>query len=395
MSDNTPRQGGNTPQRRPAPRPNNAAQPRKNGSTRRRPRRSNSGCLSSLTYMAFILGASLLLSAFVIVSANEVFAFIKPDVTATVEIPEKAKASEVAGILKDSGIISNTFLFRLFAEFYDSDSTFNEGSYELSAQMDYRELANRLRHKTFSRETVTVTIPEGTDYRRIVEILVEKGVCTAEELNEACQKVDFGYEFLKDQPENVKYKLEGFLFPDTYEFYIGDNPENVWRKFLSNFNRKYDATVQKYAAATGYNIHELITIASLIEKEAKLNAERTAISSVIYNRLDSNNFPRLQIDATVLYCLPEHKEALSESDLKIDDPYNTYDNEGLPPGPICSPGMNSILAAVGPDTTNYYYYVLSGKGTGEHYFARNNNEHQSNIAKAVKERDEAAATGND
>lgn len=352
---------------------------------RRRPVNSK-GCILSLTYVAFILGLSLLLAALIIVSANEVFSFIKADVSATVEIPENAKPADVAKILKDANIIGNTFLFRLFSESYDSEATFNAGSYQLSAQMDYRALVNTLRHVKFSQKTVTVTIPEGTSFERIVEILVENSVCTKEALLDACKNGDFDYDFLKDQPENVKYRLEGYLFPDTYEFYVGDTAENVFRKFLANFDRKYDPSIQKYAAATGYSLHEIMTIASLVEKEAKINAERAAISSVIYNRLKSSKFPNLQIDATVLYCLPEHKDMLLSGDLTIDDPYNTYIAKGLPPGPICSPGLSSILAAVGPDTTSYYYYVVSGKGDGSHYFSRNLEEHQRNIEKAAKEK---------
>jgi UPF0755 protein len=191
---------------------------------------------------------------------------------------------------------------------------------------------------------------------------------------------------LKNQPAGVKYRLEGYLFPDTYQFYVGDNPESVFRKFLTNFSKKYDPSIQKYAAATGYSTHQLITIASLVEEEAKINAERAAISSVIYNRLKSKSYPFLQIDATIIYCLPEHKTVLTNEDKEIDNPYNTYVKKGLPPGPICSPGLSSILAAVGPDTTSYYYYNLSGKGDGSHYFSRNLEEHQKNIAKADQEK---------
>jgi len=378
MPDNNPLPGqssGRTPQHTP-------------GTRRRRRRRASSGCLSSLTYIFFILGVSLVLSAVIIVSANEVFSFIKADVSATVEIPENAKASEVAKALKDAKIINNTFLFRLFSEFYDSDAAFNPGSYQLNAQMDYRAIANTLRHKSVSRDTVTVTIPEGTDFEKTVEILAEKGVCPKDELYNACKNVDFGYDFLENQPENVKYKLEGYLFPDTYEFYVNDNAENVFRKFLANFDRKYDASIEKYAESTGYTTHEIITVASLIEEEAKINAERAAIASVIYNRLKSDNFPNLQIDATILYCLPEHKEVLTNEDKEIDDPYNTYVAKGLPPGPICSPGLSSILAAVSPDSTKYYYYNLSGKGDGSHYFSKTLAEHQKNIEKAAAEKED-------
>ena len=173
---------------------------------------------------------------------------------------------------------------------------------------------------------------------------------------------DFDYEFLEGLEPGDANRLEGYLFPDTYEFYENSSPERAIKKFLDNFKSKVTEEMFLTAAQMGRDFNEVLTVASLIEKEAASDAERSTISSVIYNRLASPDFPYLNIDATVLYALGEHKEKLTYEDLQIDSPYNTYLYQGLPPGPICSPGLTSIRAALGPEETNYYYYALQTDG---------------------------------
>ena len=174
--------------------------------------------------------------------------------------------------------------------------------------------------------------------------------------------------------------MEGYLFPETYNFYVNDNPINTINKFLSTFNKRVTAEMRKRAEDMGFTLNEILTIASMIEREAAVkdnSDDRANISSVIHNRLNSDSYPNLMIDATIQYILPERKDRLSYADLEIDSPYNTYKYPGLPPGPICCPGLDSIKAALYPKDTKFYFYALTDDGT--HAFTRTADEHQAVI----------------
>ena len=229
-------------------------------------------------------------------------------------------------------------------------------------------------------------------------LLAEQGVCSTDKL-EAAADYEFDYAFLQGLPYGDKNRLEGYLFPDTYQFFVGDDPENVIDKFLTNFDRKL--TEELRSAVAGVNemltekmtengfteqeiansmldLHDIITVASLIEKETAKTSESATIASVIYNRLCSKLYPCLQIDATIQYALPERKEVLSDADKSLISPYNTYTNAGLPAGPIANPGINSIRAALYPAETDYYFYALNKNGV--HTFSETYYEHQEVLA---------------
>ena len=223
-------------------------------------------------------------------------------------------------------------------------------------------------------------IAASTEYlttEQIITRLVENGVNTYEELADVCANNDFEYSFLSELPYGAENRLEGYLFPDTYTFYVGENAISAISKLISNFSSKFTSAYRDRAEELGYTMHEILTIASLIEKEAASTDEMSTISSVIHNRLESSNFPYLQIDATIQYILDERKAQLTYEDLAIDDPYNTYLYEGLPPGPICCPGEAAIKAALYPKNTDYYYYALTEEGV--HEFSRTAAEHQQII----------------
>ena len=330
------------------------------------------GCLVAVAYAAFILGISMILSSFVILFANEVFAFVKPDIATVVEVTEDDTFSTISEKLSDAGIIRYPALFNLYLNIAKSGTTFEPGQYEVSAKLDYPAIARAMR-KTTVRETVRVTVPEGYTTAQIVTLLAQKNVCSEEALYAAIETEDFDYDWLTELGEG-KRRLEGYLFPDTYEFYVEDDPKAVIGKFLANFGAKYNEDLRAATEKTGYSLREIVIIASMIEREAKLSEERPVIASVIYNRLDSAKFPYLQIDATVAYILGR---APTDADLTIDDPYNTYVNEGLPPGPIANPGLASIQAALDPTETGYYFYVA--RRDGSHIFSRTASEHEEAI----------------
>jgi len=270
------------------------------------------------------------------------------------------------------------------------DNRILPGTYTLNSSMDYRTILSKIKYVPDTKKIVTVTIPEGMTQEDIFALLEENEVCEAYLLQAYAQYYEFSYKFLKDLP-HTKTRLEGYLFPDTYDFYVGEAPERVLRKFLANFNRKWDVDLKSRAENINMSIRDVMIIASMIEREAKFDDERPTIASVIHNRLQDDDFPHLQIDATVHYAIGDWSRALTSSDLKVDSPYNTYRCEGLPAGPICNPGLAAIRAALYPEETEYYYYVA--RKNGWHFFAETNAEHVANILRAAEE--DASAPGRD
>ena len=340
------------------------------------------GCLTTFGYCLLVLGLSVLLSAVAILAANDMFALVKNDRAIEVTIEEDQTLDEIADLMEDRGVIRYSSLFWLFGRMTAMDDQLLPGTYTLNSNMDYRTILSKIKYKPSTKEVVTITIPEGMVQDDIFALLEANGVCDAYLLKAYAKYYDFSYSFLKDLPYEEK-RLEGFLFPDTYDFYVNDSPVRVLKRFLANFNRKWTVDMKARAENINMPIRDVMIIASMIEREAKYDDERPVISSVIHNRLQSDSFPYLQIDATVQYALPEWKEALSDEDLKVDSPYNTYLYEGLPVGPISNPGLAAIRAALYPEESGYYYYVA--RKNGWHYFAKTAAEHQENINKVKTE----------
>ena len=326
-----------------------------------------------MMYWAFVLGVSMLLSAFIIIAANELFAFKKPDYTAVVEIPEDATTGQVARILKKADIIEHPLLFNFFVTLTTDDVEFTAGKHEANAGLDYRALLRSLTRKSKAAETVRITIPEGYNIKQIVELLVKKGVCEKEELEEVLKNYDFEIDILENLPLGKVERLEGYLFPDTYEFYVGDDPARVIKRLINTFSNRFTDDMAAQAGKLNMTIHEVVTLASIIEKEATAN-DRDKIASVFHNRLNSKTYPYLESCATIQYVLGTNKEVLTIEDTKVESPYNTYENAGLPPGPIASPGLSAIQAALEPADTDYLFFALQKDGT--HKFSKTYAEHQ-------------------
>lgn len=336
------------------------------------------GFLNTVSYILLILGVSLILSTFAILVSNDVLALVKEDNPVILTLTEDTASGQVASRLKQEGVIQYPWVFRLLTSLKKVDS-FDAGTYELNSDMDYGQLISALRGSGEQRTVVRVTIPEGYTLQGICDLLVEKKVLTAEKFWETANTYPFSHAMLADVPM-VENRLEGYLFPDTYDFYVGDNAVNVINKMLNNFVKKYTKAMRNLTEANGLTVAEVVKVASLVEKEAKLADERTTIAGVIYNRLHSSSFPYLQIDATIMYATG-HKDALTADDLKIDSPYNTYTHEGLPPTAICNPGISCLMAAIQPEKTRYYYYVADTDGS--HIFSRTLDEHNRAVAKVA------------
>lgn len=336
----------------------------------RRRRSYRSGLKGGFLYFGFVVCVSILLASVGWLAADDVLSLNKPLKEAQVFVDEAIDLDQVATELYSKGIIRYRRLFTIFAKLMKAQDKLDPGTYTVSTKQDYQALIRSMQQSSGwvgeERTTVKVLIPEGKTVKQTCQILAEHGVCPYETLLECAASYEFDYDFLQGIPYGEPTRLEGYLFPDTYEFYADAEPEDVFQKFLNNFDGKYTADLRNETQQSGYTMHEILTIASLIEMEAGSDAERATIASVIYNRLQSTYYPCLQIDATIQYILEERKESLSEADLQINNPYNTYVYEGLPPGPIANPGLASIRAALNPESTGYYFYALDK--SGEHAF---------------------------
>lgn len=361
---------------------------------RRRRRKKRLTVWGVLLYVMFIIGSSLLLATLGWTWANDVLALNKPahsavitlkedvftekKVTKTVEtengtetVTETVSIADldyVTDLLKKENIIEYKFVFRMFCLLSNAERKLAPGTYEMNTDMDYRAIVTNMGSRSASRMTAKVTIPEGYTLDQTFRLLEEKGVSSVRKLTEQAASYDYKFDFLQDLPLGDAKRLEGYLFPDTYEFYLGESPKTVLNKMLVNFDNRVNKDLREDMAEKGMTLHDAVIIASLIEKETDGEDQKT-ISSVIQNRLNSNKTGgKLEIDATVQYALPERKEKLTLEDLEVDSPYNTYLYPGLPAGPIANPGMAAIRAAVYPEKTDYYWYVLGEDGV-HHFFS--------------------------
>ena len=339
---------------------------------RRRRRRRGSGFLRFLIWLICVVAISVILAGFGWTLANDFCSFDKEPVETTVEVTKDDDLASVAVKLKEAGLIEHKWFFKLFGRVAHAESKIGIGSYELNSQMDYNALINHMKNNNaaLNSSTVKVTIYEGYNVRQIIALLAKYGVGTEEALTEVAKNYDFSYSFLKDAEKGSLTRLEGYLFPDTYEFFVGGDPVAAFDKLLQNFDSKMMADdMVEMVENSGRPLREILTIASLIEKETD-GTDRANIASVIYNRLNNRGetYYLLQIDASQIYGLGDrYTGTLTQADLDIDTPYNTHIHEGLPPTPIANPGMASIEAALDPAQTNYYFYAL-GKDKVHHFF---------------------------
>lgn len=266
--------------------------------------------------------------------------------------------------LDNNGLIKNKYLIKFYIKSKKLDTNIKPGKYSIANNVSINEFVEILNKGLGNNYFIHVTIPEGYDIEGIANIIAESGIISKNEFIRSCIEYNVP-SFIKTR-DDVKYTLEGYLFPDTYEFEKGINGEKIIRVMLNRFQEILDQ-IEKEENKKIENLQELITVASIIEKEARVEEDRDKIASVFFNRLDRGMM--LQTDATVLYAIGERRDKLYLKDLKVESPYNTYKVKGLPPGPICSPGKASIKAVLNPETTDYIYYVLQDEK--KHYFTNN------------------------
>jgi len=307
---------------------------------------------------------------------------VQPEKGVYIEIPRGAGTEKIAGILKEKGIVKNTYMFKIMSMINGYDGAYQSGTHLVSSNLKLEEIMRILSSKPVS---VKVTIPEGYTLKQVAEVLSKnKLIGSTDKFFKTINTEKFDYKFLQDVPAREN-RLEGYLFPDTYEFDVNAGEKEIINTMLRNFNNKFKPEYYEKAKKMGMTIDEIIILASIVEREAKNPEERDTIAGIFYNRMKNKDktLRKLQSCATIqyIYFMREGivKEKITEADTKVDSPYNTYQVEGLPPGPICCPGEESIKAALFPDETEYLYFVARGDGT--HEFSRTYKEHQAAMKK--------------
>lgn len=289
------------------------------------------------------------------------------------EIPPGSSTNKISEILFNEGLIHNKAVFKYKVKKLNLDGKLKAGKYELDSSMDLEEIINNIAKGGKSENTIRFTIPEGYELDMIAKKLAQDDIVDLDRFQELVSNKKYfedKFSFLKELEEGQS--LEGFLFPSTYDVYKNSSEEEIIEKMLLEFEKIYKKELEPKLDEIEMNLNEVITLASIIEREGKLDEERPLISAVFHNRIKEGMY--LQSCATVQYILGERKEVLSNEDTRIPSLYNTYINEGLPPAPIASPGEASIIAAINPADVDYLFFVLTGED-GSHTFTRTYREH--------------------
>lgn len=289
------------------------------------------------------------------------------------EIPSGSSTKKISEILYENNLIHNKIIFQIKVKNSQADGKLKAGIYNLNTSMDLDEIINSLAKGGETQNTFRFTIPEGYELDMIGKKLANENIVDLDRFLELVEdKSNFENKFAFLTQLKDDQSLEGFLFPSTYEVYDTATEEDIIEKMLSEFEKIYKKDLEEKLENMDMDLNEIMTLASIIEREGKLDEERPIMSAVFHNRINEGMY--LQSCATVQYILGERKEVLSNADTRIPSPYNTYINEGLPPAPIASPGETSIIASVNPADVDYLFFVLTGED-GSHTFTRTYNEH--------------------
>lgn len=314
----------------------------------------------------------LLCAAALFIIFSDINGSIRDDGEIAVEIPKGAGTAKISEMLGEKGVVRFPLIFRLYSRYKKADGKYNYGTFTLNKGMKYDEIITMLQGVAEKKESIKFTITEGEETKQIIDKLVSKGIGAEERFIDVINNHEFDYEFLKGLTR-TDYRLEGYLFPDTYEVFVGESEESVIKRILDNFDKK-TKDLQIKVSEEGESLDDIIIMASIVEREGKKREELPIVASVFYNRIRDNIM--LESCATVQYILPQRREILLTEDTKIDNPYNTYKYSGLPPGPIANPGIEAISAAVSPAKSDYFFFVA--KKDGSHLFAKTYAQHKKN-----------------
>lgn len=367
---------------------------RKNIKKKRKKKRNRLPGVLILT--TFIFAVSICLSMVIIAFGKDMLGIGKSDTPRTITITDGITTEEIAQLLKDEGIIKSPKCFMMFSKLRKSDSLYIPGEYLIRPNMAYETIIKKFTtNESANKEIIDVTFPEGITLYDAAALLEENGVCSADDFIFRFNSERFSLDFESRLPKDFSGKflrMEGYLFPDTYFFYKEMDPIEVCQKIYITFNKRMnEVKCYEKMQKLGVSLDEVITLASIVQKEAANTADMKKIASVFWNRLhNSAEYPKLESDPTSNYAnkvLKPHMDVINKT---ILDSYDTYIGPGLPPGAICNPGIEAIDAVLNPETTDYYFFY-SNLRTGETLFAKTNEEHEQNIALVEQQNAEAQA----
>ncbi len=351
---------------------------------RKKHRKKGRGLSCSLLALTLIFGVSIVLSMGILATAMELFGINKSMVEKPVTIPAGATTTDIAELLKEEGIIRVPKLFMVMSRLNGADASYIAGEHIVYPAMGYEAIIEELCDDAINkRQTVNVTFPEGINLFDAAQLLAENEVCDADDFIFYFNAGGYGFEFESMVPQTSElkfYRMEGYLFPDTYQFYVDEDPEIVVQKIYENFERKLTDEDIARMEELGMTLDELVTLASIVQAEAPVSSSMKMVASVFHNRLNNSSlFPLLQSDPTRVYA-----EEVIEPNLDIEnrlmcDSYNTYVGQGLPPGAINNPGRDAIDAVLYPAESDYYFFCANVQ-TGEIFYAKTNAEHEENLA---------------
>ncbi len=365
----------------------------------------------AIIYILLVVIVSAYLSYFIITVGNDVFALVTESREVTVTLKADMTHEEVGELLESEGIIEYAWVYELYMKYRsdgDASTKYIAGEHTINTDYNYSQLIYALTASSSKREVVRVTIPEGYTVDQIIELLVEKGVGSREDYVEAINNYPYKWEFVQQltelgYSEHRKYRLEGYLYPDTYDFYTTEDEVYVINKMLAAFNTKFwqdfnhkgqNGTSYRSEMLEKYNMtfDDVIVLASMVQSEGGTAEDFYYISHVFHNRLKKpDDFPYLESDATIQYVLPERETDSSQINVGLDDPYNTYKYKGLPPGAISNPGLDALHAALFPTKPlddrekefTAYYFVSND--AGKTYYAATLSGHNKNVAQVKKD----------
>lgn len=357
---------------------------------------------------AGIVGISAFFSQYIITYALDLTGIVTNDFRMDVEIPEGADTEMVAAILHENNIISSPKFFAWFGDVTDKGDEYVSGTYTLSSTMTYMTLYSTLQKGTWQEKIVSIRIVEGMTAREVAELLEENCVCFAEDFEKYYSELQNDHDFeLRLSENSYKYhQMEGYLFPDTYEFYVvqamedkslhggtsddaramyknsAKNAAEVAKKIYGNFDDKITRSMYKQMGEMNMTLDEVVTLASMVQKEAANVDDMYYVASVFLNRIrNSESFPKLESDVTILYVENEIKPYIEDGSLKYKryaDAYNTYTCNGIPAGPVCNPGLDAINAVLNAAETNYFFFCAN-EDTGEVFYAETKEQHEENL----------------
>jgi UPF0755 protein len=372
-------------------------EPEKNKKKRKRKKSNRLPGVLILTTLIFAVSISL--SLVIIAYGKDMLGIGKSETTQIIVIPDNSTTTDIAALLKSEGIIKSPKFFCLFSRLSKADSSYIAGEHFVRPNMAYETIIQELTStQNNNKESVEVTFPEGINLHDAASLLEQNGVCAADEFIFYFNAGGLGFDFEKQLSglSDLKfYRMEGYLFPDTYYFYKDMDPEQVCQKIYLNFQNKM--TEQRYAKMKqlGLTLDQLITFSSIVQKEAPNTESMTMVASVFWNRLNNpDSFPLLQSDPTKIYAENVIQPNMEVFDQAMIDAYNTYVGAGLPPGAICNPGVEAIDAVLANFQSDYFYFNAN-VNTGQTYFSKTLEEHNANLEMVQQQYAEESATANE